>query len=120
MFWKIIERATNLLMIVASLLMITILFNNTKAEDINDAVSHSIANVKQDALKAISNNVEYFEGRINRLAENQDTYQLSTTSRMSVLEQKVLKLEQEDKKSNRVVNVNNNNNTQNNNPAVSQ
>jgi hypothetical protein len=108
MFWKVIERVINLLILMSLILMITILFNNTKAENISDALIQSIAGVKQDSLKAISNNVDYFESRINRLAENQDNYQVGTSGRLSVIEQRIQKLEVEDKRNSRVVNINNN------------
>lgn len=108
MFWKVLERVINLLILMSLILMITILFNNTKAENISEALIQSIAGIKQESLKAISNNVEYFESRINRLSENQDNYQVGTSGRLSVIEQKIQKIEQEEKKNSRVVNINNN------------
>lgn len=113
MIWTLLERIVHLLTFVLLVLMMTVILTNSKSsEDIgNFGLKLDLA--KQESLNAIKNNVEYFEARINNVAEKQDSYQVSTDQRVYVLEMRMKEL-QADKKQNQKVIQNNINNNLNN------
>ena len=45
--------------------------------------------LREDIRASNSNTINYLENRINRLAQSQDEYQVSSSSRMNVLENKL-------------------------------
>jgi ribose 5-phosphate isomerase len=89
-------------------MMTVILTNSKSAEDVgNFGLKLDIA--KQESLNAIKNNVEYFERRINGLAEKQDSYQVGTDQRVYVLEMRMKELQADKKNSQKIINNNNSN-----------
>ncbi len=62
--------------------------------------------VKQENLNAIKNNVEYFETKINNVAEKQDSYQVGTDQRVYVLEMQMKQIQAEGKNNQKIVNNN--------------
>ena len=113
MVWVIIERCVQLTTLVLLILMVTIIFNNNKSGDERDTFNLQLEEFKQEVSKVRAKNITFLEGRINKVSENQDTYQNSTASKLSILEQRIYKMEVEDKKSSRVIQTNVNNWTQN-------
>lgn len=113
MVWVIIERIVHLLTLMLLILMISIVMTNNKASEDIGNFGLKIDQVKQEFLVVIGKNVDYYDKRINTLAEIQDRYQVTTDQRVYVLEQRMLQL-QIDKKQNQKI-IQNNIQTQTNN-----
>ncbi len=109
MIWKILDRAGTLAYLLLSTILITILMTNSSENAGVNNYAQKLDVVKKDALNAISNNVNYFENRINKLSETQDSYQVSTDQRVYVLEQRVKDLQADKKNNQRIINNNNSN-----------
>lgn len=109
MIWTLLERIVHLLTFVLLVLMMTVILTNSKSsEDIgNFGLKLDLA--KQESLNAIKNNVEYFEARINNVAEKQDSYQVSTDQRVYVLEMRMKELQADKKNNQKIINNNNSN-----------
>ena len=115
MVWVIIERFVHLMTLFLLILMVSIIFSNNKSDGEISSFNLQLEEFRQDVARVRAKNIEYLENRINKLGETQDNYQNTSASKMSVLEQKVLKLETEEKKNNKIINVNTN--TQYNTPS---
>ena len=115
MIWKILDRAGTLAYLLLSTILITILMNNSSENAGINNYAQKLESAKKESLNAISNNVNYFETRINKLSETQDSYQVSTDQRVYVLEQRVKELQTDKKQNQRVINNNINTNTNTNN-----
>ena len=89
--------------------MIFIIFSNNKSGDEREGFSLQLEEFRQEVVRVRSKNIAYIEDKINKVSEKQDNYQVTTSSKLYILEQKIQKMELEDKKSSRIVNVNNNN-----------
>jgi hypothetical protein len=109
MVWVVIERFVHLMTLVLLVLMIVIIFNNNKTGDERSSFSLQLSELREESKKVSANNINYLEGRINTLAEVQDTYQVSTSSKLYILEKKMDKLEQQSKLTPKVINNNNSN-----------
>lgn len=120
MFWILVDRIVNLTFLLLAILIITLLLNTSSANHEGLLFSEKLEAFRQETLKAMSNNITYVETRLNRVSETQDSYQVSSSSRMNVLEQRLGVLETADKKSQRVVNVNTNTLTQTAYPQVKE
>lgn len=112
MIWTLLERIVHLLTFVLLVLMMTVILTNSKSQEDIGNFGLKLDLAKQETLNTISNNVEYFDVRINKLAEKQDSYQVGTDQRVYILEQRVGQLQADKKNSQRI--VNNNINTLNN------
>lgn len=97
--------------LLLAVIMITVVLKDNRQNVLTDAARNDTLIVKQTLEKTISNNIGYLEGRVNKLGETQDTYQVSTTHRINLLERKVEKLEKDNKNTNRIINTITNNNT---------
>lgn len=116
MFWKFVERLVLTTYLLLGLVMGIVLYGgvnqNAKAFDFEG----SLQVFKEEITKAISNNLQYVETRVNRLSRNVDEYQSSMSTRQDILEGKVKALEQENKNlknQSKVINNNLNNNVVN-------
>jgi len=109
MVWVIIERFVHLMTLFLLILMVSIVFSSNKSNSETSNFGLQLEQFKQEVSKVRSNNIAYLEGKINRVAEIQDNYQVSTSGELSILKQKVLKMEQEDKKNNKIINNNQSN-----------
>lgn len=109
MFWVIVERSVHLTTLVLLIVMLSIIFTNNKSTHDFTSLETKIENSKSDLRKVISNNMDYTDGRVNKLSENQDNYQILVDRRMHIMEMQLKGLV-EDKKSNQKI-VNNNINT---------
>jgi cell shape-determining protein MreC len=106
MIWVMIERIVHLTTLVLLIIMISIIFSNNKSTQEVGNFSIKLDSVKQDIYKVLNNNVEYFDARINKLAENQDSYQVGTDQRVYLLEQQIKLVQATNKNNNRIVNTN--------------
>lgn len=113
MIWKILDRAGTIAYLLLSTILITILMSNSQDDAHINNYGQKLDLAKKEALTAIENNVTYFEFRVNKLSETQDSYQVSTDQRVYILEQRVIQLQAEKKNTQKV--IQNNFNTMTNN-----
>lgn len=113
MVWIIVDRIVSLTFLLLAVTTLILLLNTTSATKEASNFSEKLELYKQESMKVMSNNINYVDGRLNKVAENQDSYQVSSDQRMYVLEMQVKQL-MSDKKNNQKI-VNNNINTLTNN-----
>lgn len=112
LFWKVLTLVVNLTFLLLATTIMTILLKNENYRE--DVFNYKIAFERfQEQTKRVNEgNLQYIEGRVNRLAENQDSTASTLGTRISVLEDKMAKLEKEaknnKKNSTKIVNTNNN------------
>lgn len=106
-----LRNIVDLTFLLLAILLITILLRDMKVSDNNNNVQLNIEALRLEVTKVMSTNINYVEGRVNKLGETQDTYQVSTTHRINLLEQKVEKLEKDNKNTTRIINTITNTNT---------
>lgn len=109
MVWLFIKRTVDILTLMLLIIMISIVMTNSKSAEDFGSFGLKLDQFKEETKTVTGKNVDYFDGRVNKLAETQDRYQVTTDQRVYVLEQKVKDL-QGDKKNNQKI-VNNNINT---------
>lgn len=106
-----LRNIVDLTFLLLAVLLITILLRDMKVSDNNNNVQLNIEALRLEVTKVMSTNINYVEGRVNKLGETQDTYQVSTTHKINLLERKVEKLEKDNKNTTRIINTITNNNT---------
>lgn len=109
MFWKIIERTVSLTYLLLAFTIIIILLTNSSQIQTDSNAAKLLELYKQENAQVRSRNINYLENKINTVAGTQDSYQISTTSRIHILEKAVERLEQQSKITPKVVNNNNSN-----------
>lgn len=114
MIWIVVDRVVSLTFLLLSITTLILLLNTASSTKEASNFSQKLELYKQESMKVMSNNMAYFDGRINKSSENQDSYQVSTDQRMYVLEMQVKQI-MSDKKSGspRIINTNIQNNTNN-------
>ena len=115
MIWTVIDRIVSLTFLLLAITTLVLLLNTTSATKEASNFSQKLELYKQESMKVMSNNMAYFDGRINKSSENQDSYQVSTDQRMYVLEMQVKQLILDKKQSQKIIqnNINTNTNTNN-------
>jgi hypothetical protein len=93
-----------LVAVIVSIKLTDSSFNDSQT---NKIVSE-VARIEQSTTKVMSNNLMYLEGRLNNLATNQDSYQISTSRRLDVLAARQQSLENRKRDNTRIVNTNTN------------
>lgn len=111
MIWLAIKRIVDLLTLALLILLISIVMTNNKSSEDFGNFSLKLELFKEDYIKATNNNIAYIDNRINKLAEVQDRYQVSTDQRVYVIEQRLLQLQTDKKNNSKVINTNTNINT---------
>ena len=106
MFWSVLNRVVDVVLLLLSLSLLTLLWANAKEMQNTDGFVEKIALYKQETQKMVEGNIHYLETRVNRVQEMGDSYQSNMSSRVYVLEQKIDKIEKENKARGRVVNNN--------------
>jgi len=109
MIWVILDRVVHLMTFMLLVLMISVIFNNNKTSQEVGNFTVKIDGLHSQTMKALSSNIEYFDSRINRLAENQDSYQVGIDQRVTVLESQMKSMQADKKNNQRIVNTNINN-----------
>lgn len=114
MIWIVVDRVVSLTFLLLSITTLILLLNTASSTKEASNFSQKLELYKQESMRVMSNNMAYFDGRINKSSENQDSYQVSTDQRMYVLEMQVKQI-MSDKKSGspRIINTNIQNNTNN-------
>jgi hypothetical protein len=101
MFWKIIDRSTNLVFLLLAIVILSKQWNDERS-------SSEIATEKKVIIDVLDNRTFYMEGRINRVAESSDRYQVNMSRRVDVLEIRQQALEDRKRDNTRIVNTNTN------------
>lgn len=109
MIWVIVERVVHLTTLVLLIVMLSIIFTNSKASQDYTEFDNKLTQYKADNQATRANNIAYIEKRHNKLQEQQDTYQILVDRRLLNMENQV-KMLMESSKSNQKV-INNNINT---------
>jgi len=87
--------------------VLTIVLKQNASDVAANNVVEQIDLVREENRRVIGNNTTYLEGRVNELAKSQNDYQVSTSRKISLLEDKVGKLSAEGGRQ-RLINNNNN------------
>jgi len=109
MGWDILKRAIDVIHFVVLVLMVSILFLNNNTSEQVATYGLKMESLKEDVMKVISNNTSYLEQRQNRIDAKQDNYQNTSSTQISLLNQRVEKLEKAYKNDTKIVNTNTNN-----------
>lgn len=112
MVWTILDRVVSLTFLLLSITTLILLLNTASATKEASNFGEKLELYKQESMKVMSNNINYIDGRLNKVSENQDSYQVSSDQRLYVIEMQVKQL-MADKKNNQKV-IQNNIQTQNN------
>jgi hypothetical protein len=113
MFWTVVERSVNLVFLLLAIIIISILLSNNTNTIKSDNILAKFDLYKQEQMKVMSNNVQYLETRQNRQAEQQDSYQNGTDSRLRIIEERIKWYEADKRQNSKVIQTNINNNTNN-------
>lgn len=111
MLWIILDRMVNLTFLLLAVVIIGTLLSNSKKDEKDERFALEVTALRQDFRKVMDSNLAYAEGRINKLAETQDEYQVSTSRRIDILYERVETLEKENKSLKlqaKIINTNNN------------
>lgn len=109
MGWDILKRAIDVIHFVVLVLMVSILFLNNNTSEQVATYGLKMESLKEDVMKVISNNTSYLETRQNRIDAKQDNYQNTSSAQISLLNQRVERLEKAYKNDNKIINTNTNN-----------
>lgn len=113
MIWEIVRRVVDLSTLLLLIMIISIILKNDKGQEDIGNFGLKLDQYRIESLRVMSNNVDYADTRINKLAEIQDSYQVGTDRRLGILEERI-KMFQLDKMNNQKI-INNNTNTNLNN-----
>lgn len=108
MGWDILKRAIDIIHFVVLVLMVSVLFLNNKSSENVASFGLKVDSVKEEITKVIANNTVYLEQRQNRIEAKQDNYQNTSSTQISLLNQRVERLEQAYKNNTKIINTNNN------------
>lgn len=97
--------------LLLAVIIIVVLLKDARGRELVDTARNDIAIVKQETHKYVNNSVHYLETKVNNAEARQDSYQSSTSRRLSVLEQRLESLEKQNKQTQRIINNNINNNS---------
>ena len=92
MLWTILQNAVNCLFLVLCVVVLTIVLRQNASDVAANNVVEQIDLVREENRRVIGNNTIYLERRVNELAKSQNDYQVSTSRKISLLEDKVGKL----------------------------
>lgn len=108
MFWKVLNLVVNCTFLLLAVTIMTILLRNDAYR--NDFANYEVAlqDLQRDINKVNQSNFVYLEAKANRVAENQDSYQVNMSRRVDVLEERMKALEARRNASARVTNTNTN------------
>ena len=106
LFWKTLNLVVNCtFLLLAVTIMAILLRNENYRNDFADYESR-LQDLRQEVNKVNQSNFMYLEDKINRVAGNQDSYQINMTRRIEVLEVRQQTLEDRKRDNNRIINNN--------------
>lgn len=91
--WVMIERAVQLCHLVLLVLLLLLLTSGYKQGVDAQNFTAKIDLFKQDTAKLIESNLQYVEGRVNKLQEGQDGYQVANSKELYLLKERLKALE---------------------------
>jgi hypothetical protein len=97
MFWTIIDRVVNLTFLLLAFVIIGTLLSNSNTDKKEEVFALEVAALRQDFRRVMDNNIAYVEKRVNGLSQTQDEYQVSTSNRLGIVEDRLKRLEKENK-----------------------
>lgn len=97
MIWKYIERLTTLSFLLLAVVLTVKLTNNNVTDNRLEAFTLEVSSMKAEIRRVQDANLYYLEGKANKIAEQQDSYQVSTSSRLFIVEERLRSLEKENK-----------------------
>ncbi len=106
MFWKTLNLVVNLTFLLLAIMIMTILLKNDNYRADVSGYEVALSELRQDVNKVNQSNFLYLEEKSNRIAMNQDSYQINTTRRLDVLEERMKMLQNNNKSSSRIINTN--------------
>lgn len=89
MFWKILNLVVNLTFLLLAITIMTILLRNDNYRKDFIYYESALEDTKREVNKVNQSNFMYLEEKINRTSSNQDSYQLNTSRRLDVLEERM-------------------------------
>lgn len=108
MFWKTLNLVVNLTFLLLAITIMTILLKNDNYRTDVSNYEVALSELRQDVNKVNQSNFVYLEEKANRIAMNQDSYQVNTTSRIDVLEERMKILSKKANVGQRITNTNTN------------
>lgn len=108
MFWTVLSRVVDLTFLLLAVVILTILMGNSNELSEANEFRSELSVFKKQTRDVMDNNIHYIEGRVNRLAETQDSYMITMSRRVDILENKLRMFEEKKKEHSNVVNTNNN------------
>lgn len=106
MVWVIVERAVHLFTLVLLIVMLSVIFTNSKSSVDFLEFDAKLSQYKEENQATRANNIAYIEKRINKLQEQQDTYQILVDRRMVNIEAQVKLLTEANKSNQKIINNN--------------
>ena len=103
---ELLRTVVDLSFLALTVVLITTLLADRYDSSADAAISLEIQNLRKDVLDASMKNVIFLETKINRVAELSDSYQVNTTRRVDVLEERVKMLQSNARSSSRIINTN--------------
>ena len=89
LFWKILNLVVNLTFLLLAVTIMTILLRNDLQRGDFSNYESVLQSAKQEIHRVNQSNFIYLEEKINRTSSNQDSYQLNTSRRLDVLEERM-------------------------------
>ena len=109
MVWIIVDRVVSLTFLLLAITTLILLLNTAAATKEASNFGEKLELYKQESMKVMANNINYVDGRLNKVSENQDSYQVSTDQRIYVLELQVKQLMADKKSGQKIINNNQSN-----------
>ena len=106
LFWKTLNLVVNCTFLLLAVTIMTILLKNNNYRTDFSNYEVALQDLRQEVNKVNQSNFMYLEDKINRVAGNQDSYQVNTTRRLEVLEVRQQSLENRKRDNSRVINNN--------------
>lgn len=106
LFWKTLNLVVNCTFLLLAITIMTILLRNDNYRSDFSNYEVALQELRREVNKVNQSNFMYLEEKINRVASNQDSYQVNTTRRLEVLEARQQSLESRKRDSSRVINTN--------------
>ena len=114
MIWEIVRRIVDLSTLLLLIMIISIILKNDKGQEEIGNFGLKLDQYKAESLRVMGNNIDYMDTRVNKLAEIQDSYQVGTDRRLSVLEERIKMFQIDKMNNNKVIQTNINNNLSSN------
>jgi len=91
MLWVIIERVVHLITLVILIIMLAVIFQNSKIRSDGNSFIQRLEDYKAENEGTRSRNIELIERRNSILQEQQNAYQITVDKRLSVMENTIKK-----------------------------